>query len=84
MTLPYRIGIYVLFLSAAFASGFFYGCESGRKKAFQSAVIAFQKREKIDNDISKLGSVELCIGLGGVPNECTSFMRRLDQTATVK
>lgn len=77
------IAIIVTLLSV-YGLGFLYGRESGRKKALENAIIAFQKREKINDDISKLGDVDLCIALGGLPDECGSLMRGLDETTENK
>ncbi|EJF92636.1 hypothetical protein [Bartonella tamiae] len=68
------------FLIAAFLSGFFYGRLSAQKASLQQAVEAFQKRETIDHEISNLNAVDLCIALGGMSDQCTAVLQRLEKT----
>ena len=84
MSLPYRIGLYALLLSAAFTSGFFYGRSSGRNDALKAAVTAFQNREKINHDVSKLGDIDLCVALGGMRDECEELMPGMDKTTQAR
>ena len=78
MTLPYRLGFISLILAAAFLSGFFYGRSAGRTAALESAVIAYQNRERIDHETDNLSPVDLCIAVGGLPDECTTLLRGVE------
>jgi len=69
-------------VSAAFISGFFYGKNSGRDKLLQKTIAALYDREKINEATFKLDDIGLCVALGGVPDDCTRFLRRLGKAAT--
>lgn len=84
MTLPYRLGLLAVIIAMAALSGFFYGRKLEQKAALESAVEALQKRERINNEVSHLNSFDLCIALGGLPDQCTVFLPRLDETAESK
>ncbi|RCL03038.1 MAG: hypothetical protein JSC189_000448 [Candidatus Tokpelaia sp. JSC189] len=74
MLFLYRAGLIISCLAVGFASGFFHGQRIGRKVALKGAVIAYQKRERINGDVSKLNDIDLCIALGGLPDECASLV----------
>lgn len=55
--------------------GFAYvkGRTDGRVQQLQSAVKAYEKREKIDGSVEDLSRFDLCLQLGGVPAECAQL-----------
>ena len=56
------------------------GRELGRVAALEQAVKAYQQREDIDNATGNLSDTELCVILGGLPDECATVVRGLDET----
>lgn len=77
----YRIGLVALLFYAAFMSGFFYGGRRSREAALQNAVIAFQAREKINHGVENMRDVDLCIALGGLPDDCAAILRGMGEAA---
>lgn len=51
MALLYHKGLTLLVLAAVFFSGFFYGRMSIREKTLHDAIIAFQNRERINDEL---------------------------------
>ncbi|RCL02574.1 MAG: hypothetical protein JSC188_000091 [Candidatus Tokpelaia sp. JSC188] len=84
MILSYRIGSYVLLLFISFATGFLCGQRLDHKSTLQSAVVSYQKREKINGDVSKLSDIDLCIALGGLSDKCAFIVQRLDEATKSK
>jgi len=68
-------------VAAAFISGFFYGKQSHRDKELRQTIEALHEREKINETIHKLDDVGLCVGLGGLRNDCARLLRRLGEAA---
>ncbi|WP_051039118.1 hypothetical protein [Bartonella australis] len=73
------IGV-ILVLSAG-ACCVFYGRSSERTKILVQAEMAFQNREKINDEVLSLSPFHLCLALGGVSKECATILRRLDKTS---
>jgi len=69
-------------VGAAFISGFFIGKRSQRDRELQKTIEALYEREKINEKISKFDDVDLCVALGGLPDDCVRFLRRLDKTTS--
>ncbi|WP_336276959.1 hypothetical protein [Bartonella sp. CB178] len=67
-------------LIAATLSGFFYGRLLERNRTLVQAVSAFQNREKINDKVLSLSPFRLCIALGGMPDECKTLLRGMDET----
>ena len=82
MSVSYRACLAMLLLGFAFGSGFFYGHNYEKNSILKSAIKAFQNREDIDNETNALSSFDVCLALGGVPNQCIQFMRGLDKATS--
>lgn len=61
--------------------GFVYGVQHGRTKQLADTVEAYQKRGKIDADVGARGDYQLCLDLGGLPDQCNE-LRRVDPAAS--
>ncbi|WP_332065707.1 hypothetical protein [Bartonella sp. CB189] len=62
-------------------SSFFYGRFVQKNKALIQAVSAFQNREKINDEILALSPFNVCLALGGMPDECASVVHGMDKTS---
>jgi hypothetical protein len=68
-------GAGVAVIGAALAFGYYQGRTAGRVEALQDSVEAYQKRERIDDEIGSMDDVRLCLQLGGLPDECNELGR---------
>lgn len=59
------------------------GRSDGRVEQLRDSVEAFQNRGRIDNETNALGRSDLCLRLGGVPEQCDE-LRRMDQATAGK
>lgn len=75
----FAAGFLVAFLPA-FALGKYEGRQLERQAVIQRSIQAYQKRERIDHDVSGLDAARLCRELGGLPDQCDE-LRRLDEAA---
>lgn len=75
----FAAGLLVAFLPA-FALGKYEGRHLERQAVIQRSIQAYQKRERIDHDVSGLDAVRLCLELGGLPEQCEQ-LRRLGEAA---
>ncbi|WP_336288143.1 MULTISPECIES: hypothetical protein [unclassified Bartonella] len=60
-------------------SSFFYGRSFERSRTLIQAVSAFQNREKINDEIFFLSPFHVCLALGGMPDECATVLRGMDE-----
>lgn len=67
--------------SLAFGTGFYFGVQSGRQQQMADTVAAYQKRGKIDADVGSRDDYQLCLDLGGLPDQCNE-LRRVDPAAS--
>lgn len=66
------------------ASGsYLYGKHEGTQQAAVNVALeaskAYQERAEINDKVLSLDAVALCLELGGLPDECTTELRRLAQ-----
>jgi hypothetical protein len=71
-------GVALTILAGAYGTGYFKGRADGRTAQLKQAVKAYETRNGIDTVVDGLGSQQLCIELGGLPDECAQ-LRGLDQ-----
>lgn len=64
--------ICVLFVGLA-SLAYLKGRSDGRVEILNSTVRAYEKRGKVDNDVENLSRFDLCVSLGGVPDECSKL-----------
>lgn len=58
--------------------GYQKGRYDGRIEQLKGSVEAYQERGDIDNETRNLGDYDLCLRVGGLPDQCDE-LRRLDQ-----
>lgn len=73
------IAIAILALGIA-VMGYLKGRYDGRVELLNATVRNYEKRAKVDGTVENLGRFDLCISLGGVPDEC-SRLRGVEKTA---
>lgn len=73
----FAAGVLIAFLPA-FALGKYEGRQLERQAVIQRSIEAYQKRERIDHDVSGLDAARLCRELGGLPERCQQ-LRRLEE-----
>lgn len=73
--------LYLALLAAAFVSGFFYGHNLSGRQALQSALAAYNMRQKVDRNVEKMDNIELCHALGGLRADCRAVLRRVGGAA---
>ncbi|MCZ2203726.1 hypothetical protein [Bartonella sp. A05] len=81
MTIISRLSLIFTFMIAAALSGFFYGRSFEHTKTLSQAVVAFQNREKINDETFALSPFHLCIALGGLSDECSTLLHGMDKTS---
>ncbi|MFA5897869.1 MAG: hypothetical protein WC829_02025 [Hyphomicrobium sp.] len=74
-TIPSKILIVGAMVGAAWIAGYVGGQKAGRAAQMADTLAAFSVREKIDEAVSDLDYRQLCIGLGGVPEQCDELRR---------
>lgn len=79
-SLPGKIAVVIVMIVAAWIGGFVSGRMSGKAQQLADTVEAFQKRGKIDAAVDGKPDYDICIAVGGVPEQCNQ-LRRVD-TAT--
>ncbi|MHC5308200.1 hypothetical protein [Bartonella sp. LJL80] len=84
MTRTPLIAATIILVLAAFIGGFFYGRSYQHTSMLENTVQAFQNREAIDHETSLLSTLDACIAIGGLPNECAILLRGLDSTTKGK
>lgn len=77
---PGRLAVLGLAVVIAAGAGYFKGGRDERAEMLRDTVKALQNRSAIDADVQGLSAFDLCVGIGGLPNECEE-LRRLDETA---
>ena len=73
----------VLGIAFGFTAGFFKGQASARIKQLEGTVEAHETRNKIDDAVSRAGDYDLCIRLGGLPDDCDK-LRRVETPSSSK
>lgn len=64
--------------SATFGVGYYKGQAAGKAQQLKQAVKAYETRNGIETIVDGLGHQQLCIELGGLPDQCAE-LRGLDQ-----
>ena len=67
---PYLAVMLLIVAGALYGAGYIKGRSDGRVAAMKDTVEAYQKREGIDQDVSGMDAVGLCLELGGMRDEC--------------
>ncbi|TKT69066.1 hypothetical protein [Aquamicrobium sp. LC103] len=73
-------------LGALVASGplYLYGKSQGRQQAavaaLEASMKAISKREDIDHEVDRADLIDICVELGGLPDECQQ-LRRVEEAA---
>lgn len=73
------IAVSLVVFAAAFA-GYWKGQTDGKFEQLKDSVEAYEAREKINARVQTATRYELCVTLGGLPNECDE-LRRMDETS---
>lgn len=71
----------VVALGGVYLWGRLDGRSVGKVEQLQTTVDAIEDRKEIDNEVSDLGRDELCLALGGLPDDCAA-VRRADKAAS--
>lgn len=64
----------------AWTLGKLEGRQQGRLAQMEDTIEAHEKWEGIEDAVSNLGDYDLCIELGGLPDQCEQ-LRRMDEAA---
>ena len=85
---PYARLAGAVLLSGALMGGFYWhayrrGAEAVRIENLKAEVEAFKNRSDVDAKVQSLGDYDLCIHLGGLPDDC-AVVRGLDESAPAK
>lgn len=73
IALPYKLLFIVSLGAGLFALGYLQGVGAGRVDQLKDSVAAYEKREKIDADVQAATRRDLCISLGGLPDDCNEL-----------
>ena len=66
---------------AVVAGGAYWkGLQAGKVQGLKDTVQAYKNREQVDENINRLGAYDLCIELGGLPEQCAE-LRGVDSGA---
>lgn len=81
---PLLIGAAILIgVSAIFGAGYWKGSNDGQVSQLKSSIDAYRERGAIDARVRSSSDYQLCISLGGVPEQCEQ-LRGLDATTKGK
>lgn len=80
MPLIYKLLSGVGVILIVFYLGQWKGRNDGKIEQLKDSVEAVQKRDKIDQDISRADDYSVCIAVGGLPEHCAS-VRRMEEAA---
>lgn len=81
--LPYQILGVIALVAAAYALGHYKGVDAGRVAQLKDTVAAYETRKEIDQNTGRLGDVDVCIALGGLPEQCDE-LRGVEPTSEGK
>ncbi|UXM94631.1 hypothetical protein N5853_11055 [Bartonella sp. HY329] len=84
MTWRYKIGVLIAVITIAASIGFIYGREHEEEAALKSAVKAYQTANEIQYEVNSYSNYALCLAIGGMPDKCKVFLRRVDKTTSDK
>lgn len=79
----FRVFALLAMIVSSWVAGFLAGTRSGRVEQLEATVEAIARRGKIDAKMSSCDARCLCLGLGGLPDQCDK-LRGLDQTTPAK
>jgi hypothetical protein len=82
--LPYKILAALAIVAAAFSFGYYKGIGAGRVAQLKDTVAAYETRKDIEQGTADLGTVDLCIALGGMPDICRNELRGMDPASDGK
>lgn len=68
--------IAVLF-GASLGGSYLYGKQAGRVTQLERSIKLEKARKNVDNDVAHRDDYQLCISVGGVPDDCEQ-LRRVD------
>lgn len=73
-----KIALFAIIFSGCIAAGLAYssGHRAGRVSQLRDTVAAYNRRMGIGDDANSLGSVDLCLELGGQYDECRELAAR--------
>lgn len=66
-------------LVGTYAYGHYVGYSEGKVEQLKASVEAYKTRDKVDEEVSGLNSVQLCIELGGLRDDCNQ-LRGVEET----
>lgn len=70
-------------LIGTYAYGHHVGYSEGKVEQLKASVEAYKTRDKVDEEVSGLNSVQLCIELGGLRDDCNQ-LRGVEETPGAK
>lgn len=73
MIKAYFVAALCILAAGLITMSYLKGRSDGRVEILNSTVRAYEKRSKVDNDTQNLGRFDLCLALGGVPDECAKL-----------
>ncbi len=71
--------IIAIVVAGLMAGAYFKGRSDARVATLKATVEAYKKREDIDNEVRDLSHYDLCVRLGGLPDECAE-LRGVEET----
>lgn len=69
----YFLAAICILCAGLIALGYLKGRSDGRVEVLNTTVRAYEKRSKVDNEVQDLSRFDLCVSLGGLPNECSQL-----------
>jgi hypothetical protein len=80
----WRLGAMAAVIAAVFAAGYVKGKSDGRVAALKDTVAAYQKRGDVDATVRNMDAVDLCVELGGLPDECAGLRGLASDTSEAR
>jgi hypothetical protein len=66
-------GVALVAGSGLYLVGYFSGIRDGRIEQLKDTIAAEKARDKIDADTARLSDYDLCVSLGGLPDQCAEL-----------
>lgn len=82
-TILWKLVAVAVFAFGLTMAGYMKGRSDGKIEQLKGSVEAYQERGDIDNETRNLGDYDLCLRVGGLPDQCDE-LRRLEQAATAE
>ena len=74
-----KITLPIVALVVAYGGGYIKGRSDGKIQQLEATVKAHETRNEIEETVGDLGAADLCVALGGLPNDCSVAVRRLQE-----